>query len=120
MRVVTTFALLTSALMLAACASSLPKPEEYGFRRVAIKGQEYFCAPTQWVVPSFAPALQVAAADASGDVPSGLFGIAYPNVREVCLTQTQWPQWLMLRNRLSRQWPITPNAAAAAAALANK
>lgn len=113
MKVVGTLALVTSALLLAGCAASLPKPEEYGFRRVAIKGQEYFCAPTQWVVPPSAPALLVPAADASGDVPSGLFGVAYPNVREVCLTQAQWPQWLMLRTRLSHQWPITPHAAAA-------
>lgn len=107
--------ILTSALVLAACASSLPKPEEYGFRRVAINGQEYFCAPTEWVVPPVIPALWVPGADLSGDIPSGLFAAAYPKTREVCLTQAQWPQWLTLRNRLNDKWPITPRAAEALA-----
>ena len=111
----TRFIILTSALLLVACAASLPKPEQYGFRRVAINGQEYFCAPTEWVVPPVVPALWTPAADSSADIPSGLFGTKYPNTREICLTQAQWPDWLMLRNRLDREWPVTPSTAAAVA-----
>ncbi len=109
------FIILTIALALAACASALPKPEQYGFRPVAINGQQYFCAPTEWVVPPVVPALWVPGADSSGDIPSGLFGAKYPNTREICLTQAQWPAWLTLRNRLDRQWPVTPSTAAAVA-----
>jgi hypothetical protein len=111
----TRFLILTSALVLAACATSLPRPEQYGFRRVAIGGQEYFCAPTEWVVPPVVPALWVPGADSSGDIPSGLFAAKYPKTREICLTQAQWPTWLTLRNRLDRQWPVTPSTAAAVA-----
>jgi hypothetical protein len=106
---------MLTLLVLAACATSLPSPEQYGFRRTAINGQEYFCAPTKWVVPPVVPALWVPAADLSGDVPSGLFGAKYPKTREICLTQTQWPEWLTLRNQLDREWPITPSMAAAVA-----
>lgn len=107
--------ILTSALALAACATSLPKPEQYGFRSVAINGKGYFCAPTEWVVPPVTPALWMSAADSSGDIPSGLFGAKYPKTREICLTQAQWPEWLTLRNRLDREWPITPSTATAVA-----
>jgi len=111
----TGFIILMSALVLAACATSLPKPEQYGFRRVAINGQEYFCAPTEWVVPPVTAALRVPAADSSGDIPSGLVGAAYPKTREICITQAQWPDWLTLRNGLDREWPVTPGTAAAVA-----
>jgi hypothetical protein len=106
------FILLTSVSVLVACASSLPKPEEYGFHRVAIKGQEYFCAPTQWVIPPVSGAPTVTS---PAGIPSGLFAGAYPKTGEVCLTQAQWPDWLTLRNRLNRQWPITPSEAQALA-----
>lgn len=104
------FTMLASALALAACASSLPKPEQYGFQRVAIKGQDYFCAPSKWVVPPVTPAV-LAPAVAAG----GVLGIEYPQMHEVCITQAQWPQWLTLRNRLDGEWPITPSAAMALA-----
>ncbi|HEY6455410.1 MAG TPA: hypothetical protein VIY90_09050, partial [Steroidobacteraceae bacterium] len=81
------FIALTSAMVLVACATSLPKPEQYGFRRVAINGKEYFCARTEWVVPPVVPALWVSNADSSGDIPSGLFGPNYPKTKEICLTQ---------------------------------
>lgn len=115
MKLFARFMILSSLLVLPACVMSLPKPEEYGFRRVPINGQEYFCAPTEWVVPPVVPALWVKAADTSGDIPSGLFGANYPKTREICLTQAQWPDWLMLRNRLEREWPISPGTAASIA-----
>lgn len=115
MKQVARLMMLTNALVLVACATSLPRPEQYGFRRTAINGKEYFCAPTEWVVPPVVPALWVSAADSSGDIPSGLFGTSYPKTREICLTQAQWPDWLMLRNRLDRVWPVTPSTAAAVA-----
>lgn len=105
------FILLASALVLAACATALPTPEQYGFRREALNGKEYFCAPPQYVIPPVAPALFVPAADLSGDTPSGIFGTTYPNTHEVCLTPAQWPKWLTMRNQLDQQWPITPGTA---------
>jgi hypothetical protein len=113
MKHLTGFAILISALLLVACAPI--KPEDYGFRRVAINGQEYLCAPTEWVVPPVTPALWVPAADTSGDIPSGLLGAQYPKTREICLTHAQWPEWLTLRTRLDREWPITPSTAASIA-----
>lgn len=109
------FIMLTSACMLGACVTSLPKPEQYGFRHVTINAKDYFCAPPEWVIPPVVPALWVKSADLSGDVPSGLFGTEYPKTREICLTQEQWPKWLMLRNKLDRVWPITPATAASVA-----
>jgi hypothetical protein len=108
----TSFIILVGAAMLVACASSL-KPEQFGFRRVAIAGQEYLCAPPEVVVPPNVPLSYPIAARPlpSTDVANG----AYPATREVCLTQAQWPKWLILRTRDYRQWPITPNAAQALA-----
>jgi hypothetical protein len=113
------FIILAPALLLVACASSLPKPEQYGFQHVAINGQDYFCAPPEWVIPPQVPALWVPAADLSGDIPTGIFATKYPNTRSICLTQSQWPTWLMLRNRLDRSWPITPGSAEALARASN-
>jgi hypothetical protein len=119
MKHLTSFFILTPALLLAACAASLPKPEQYGFQRVPINGQEYYCAPPEWVIPPQVPALWVPAADLSGDIPSGIFATRYPNTRNICLTQAQWPTWLLLRNRLDRSWPITPGSAQALARSSN-
>lgn len=104
---------LTVALLLVACVSSLPKPEQYGFRRTAIKGHEYLCASTEWVVPPVVLALLVPAANSNGDIPFGVVGARYPNAHETCLTQAQWPDWLMLHNTLIKYWPITPAVAQA-------
>jgi len=109
------FVILTSASLLVACASSLPKPEQYGFRRVAIKGQDYLCAPTKWVVPPVTAPAWLSANASAGYIPSGLFGPAYPTTDLTCITPAQWPDWLMLRNTLSRQWPITAREAQALA-----
>ncbi|MGC1460226.1 MAG: hypothetical protein WA825_18270 [Steroidobacteraceae bacterium] len=103
------FILLASALVLVACATSLPTPEQYGFRREAINGKDYFCAPPQWVIPPASPAMFVPGADLSGDIPSGIFGTSYPKTHEICLTPAQWPDWVTLRHQLDRQWPMTPD-----------
>jgi hypothetical protein len=115
----TSFIILTPALLLVACAASLPKPEQYGFQRVAINGHDYFCAPPEWVIPPVVPALWVTAADSSGDIPTGLFATTYPKTHEICLTQAQWPTWLTLRNKLNNVWPITPASAQARAGSSN-
>jgi hypothetical protein len=102
-----------STSILVACASSSLKPEDYGFRRVAIGGQEYLCAPPEVVVPPYVP---LAWPIARLPLPStDVAGGGYPRTREVCLTQAQWPDWLVLRTRNERQWPITPSASQALA-----
>jgi len=112
MKCLTSVIILMGAAMLVACTSSL-KPEQFGFRRVAIAGQEYVCAPPEVVVPPYVPLSYPIAAR---PLPStDVLGGAYPATREVCLTQAQWPQWLILRTRDYRQWPVTPGAAEALA-----
>jgi hypothetical protein len=109
----TSFIILTPALLLVACASSLPKPERYGFERVALNGQDSFCAPPEWVIPPVVAALWVPAADCSGDIPSGLLAATYPKTHQVCLTQAQW---LTMRTRWNRDWAVTPGIAEGLAA----
>jgi hypothetical protein len=86
-----TLALLLGTLIRAACAAT-PEPEEYGFRRVAIKGQEYYCAPREWVLGSM------------GDAPRHHTQIA-------CLAPHVWPLWLEVRNLPRSHFPITPREA---------
>ena len=114
------FVILVGALLLVACASI--KPEDYGFQRVTITGQELYCAPREWVVP---PAVPAEVADDPlypmyrqfltlpyTDIPSD----AHALPREVCITQAQWPQWLTMRTRWNRDWAVTPRMAEALAA----
>jgi hypothetical protein len=112
MRYLASVMILMGAAMLVGCASSL-KPEQFGFRHVAIAGREYLCAPPEVVVPPYVPlSYPIAARPLPGtDVVNG----GYPPTREVCLTQAQWPQWLILRTRDPGQWPITPGAGEALA-----
>jgi len=113
----TSFIILTSAWVLVACTSTLPKPEQYGFRRVSIRGQEYLCAPPKAVIPPVVAEWTSPDAYLSADVfRTSEISTAYPSVREVCLTQAQWPEWLMLRNRYNRIWPVTPATVTPAAA----
>jgi hypothetical protein len=111
----TGFVILISALLLVGCASL--KPEDYGFQRVTITGQEHYCAPREWVVPPVVPA---EAADDPlypmyrqfltlpyTDIPSD----AHAPTREVCITQAQWPQWLEVRTHWNRDWAVTPRTA---------
>src|SRR5580658_3407880 len=105
----------TGVLLVAGCAT--PKPEEYGFQRVAIAGQESYCAPRDWVVPP------VVAQDAAGDplfpiyqqfltLPdTDVVSDAHVPFRAVCITQAQWPEWLMVRNKWNRDWAVTPAVA---------
>jgi hypothetical protein len=115
MKYSTSFIILTCAFLLVGCATV--KPEDYGFRRVTITGQEHYCAPREWVVPPVVPA-EVADDPLypmyrqfltlpSTDIPSD----AHAPTREVCITQAQWPQWLMMRTRWNRDWAVTPGIA---------
>ena len=112
--------ILIGPLLLVGCASA--KPEDYGFRRVTIAGQQQYCAPREWVVPPVVPPEE---ADDPlypmyrqfltlpyVDIPSD----AHAPAREVCITQAQWPQWLTVRNLWNRDWAVTPGAAEALAA----
>jgi hypothetical protein len=111
----TGFALLTSTLLLLACVNV--KPEDYGFQRVTITGQEHFCAPRDWVVPPVVP--QEAADDPLFPLYRQFLSLPDEDInpagftprREVCITQAQWPQWLTVRNRWNRDWPVTPGTA---------
>ena len=113
------FIILTPALLLVGCASL--KPEDYGFHRVTITGQEHYCASREWVVPPVVPA--EAADDPLYPLYRQFIALPYTDIpphahaatREVCITQAQWPQWLTMRAHWNRDWPITPSAAAAVA-----
>jgi hypothetical protein len=112
--------ILTGSLLLVGCASV--KPEDYGFRRVTIAGQEQYCAPREWVVPPVVPAEE--ANDPLYPMYRQFLTLPYANIpsdahapaRDVCITQAQWPQWLMVRNKWSRDWAVTPRTADALAA----
>jgi len=105
-----------SALLLVGCATL--KPEDYGLRRVVIGGEEQYCGPREWIVPP------VVAPEAADDpvyplyqkflaLPDSDLGAnPHPRVREVCLTQAMWPQWLTIRTLWNRDWPVTPSTAA--------
>jgi hypothetical protein len=111
---------ILSTLLPVGCASL--KPQDYGFRRVVITGEEQYCAPREWVVP---PVVAQEAADDPlyplytqfltlpyADIPSD----AHAATRDVCITQAQWPQWLMVRTHWNRYWAVTPGTAEALAA----
>jgi len=105
------------ASFIAGCASLTP--QDYGFRSVAIQGEERFCAPREWVVPP------VVALEAANDPDFPLYSTflslpvvdfvsdAHPPMRGVCITQAQWPQWLMMRNQWMTNWAVTPGMAEA-------
>lgn len=108
--------ILIAMLLLVGCASL--KPEDYGFQRVMISGEQRYCAPREWVVPPVVPAeaaddplyplyrqfLTLPDTDISSDAHA-------PMMREVCITQSQWPQWLTVRTTWNRDWPVTPSTA---------
>jgi len=114
------FVILISALLLVGCASV--KPEDYGFQRVAITGQEHYCAPREWVVPPVVA--QEAADDPLYPLYTQFLTLPYTDIlsdvhaptREVCITQAQWPQWLTVRRTWNRYWAVTPRTAEALAA----
>ena len=102
-------------LLLGGCASL--KPEDYGFQRVMITGRQRYCAPRAWVVP---PVVAAEAADdplypwyrqfltlPDTDIPSD----SHAPIKEVCITQAQWPQWLTVRTTWNRDWAVTPGTA---------
>jgi|SRR5580692_6621224 hypothetical protein len=106
------FIILISAGVLIGCAT-VQKPEDYGLRHVAIRGEDYYCAPREWVVPPVVPL------EAAGDpmfplyqqfltLPYTDFPDGHPPTREVCITQAQWPEWLEMRSKWNRDWPVTP------------
>ena len=108
MRSLPSFSIFTAALVLVGCASS-PNPEDFGLHRVAIKGQEYFCGAPKLIVPPVATHLPPPNLVVSPNIVSGS---PYPSsLQELCLTQAQWPQWLMLYHRFGGDWPVTPHAA---------
>jgi hypothetical protein len=84
------FAMLTSVSVLVACASS-PPPEQFGFQRVAKEGQQYFCAP---------PEVALRGSPWLADVSPG----SHLPTQDVCLTQAEWPKWLLLHSRLTNTW----------------
>jgi len=107
--------ILVGALVLCGCATT--KPESYGFQRVVMRGQDLYCAPRQWVVPPVVP--QEAADDPNFplykqflDLPERVVASdGHSATPEVCITQAQWPEWLMMRNEWNRDWPVTPSVA---------
>jgi|HubBroStandDraft_5_1064220.scaffolds.fasta_scaffold204538_1 hypothetical protein len=112
--------ILGSAAVLGACAAA--KPEDYGFRRVAITGQDYYCAPREWVLPPVVPL------DAANDPVYPLYQqfLALPDtdlvtatrspLRAACITQAQWPDWLTMRTLWTDNWALTPGVAESLAA----
>jgi hypothetical protein len=112
--------ILARALVLVGCAT--PTPKDYGFRQVAITGQDYYCAPREWVVPPVVPT------EAADDPLFPLYkqfltlpettiaSDARAPTREVCITQAQWPQWLEMRTKWNRDWVVTPGTAEGVAA----
>jgi len=114
------FVILVCASLVVGCATLTP--EDYGFRRVALNGQDHFCAPREWVVPPVVPQ------EAADDPDFPLYEIflnlpvtdfvshASPATPEVCIAQAQWPKWLMVRSQWKGNWPITPGMAEARAA----
>jgi hypothetical protein len=120
MKYLTPFIILINAMLFAGCTTL--KPEDYGLRPVAIAGQDYYCAPREWVVPPVVPQ------DAAGDplfpmyqqflnLPERYIGSdAQAATPEVCITQAQWPQWLTMRTRWNRDWAVTPSTAQVLAA----
>jgi hypothetical protein len=120
MKTFTGSVVVIGALLLIGCASV--RPEDYGFRRVAIAGQQQYCAPREWVVPPVVPA------EAAGDPLYPMYrqfvtlpyadipADAHAPAREVCITQAQWPQWLTVRNKWNRDWAVTPATAEVLAA----
>lgn len=116
----TQLVILIGALLLVGCTTL--KPEDYGLRPVALEGQAYYCAPREWVVPPAVP-------DEAANDPlypmykqfltlpeRDIVSDAHPPTREVCITQAQWPQWLMMRTKWNRDWAVTPGTAEALAA----
>ena len=115
MRQFTHCIIFVGAVLLPGCATL--QPQDYGFRQTAIGGQDYYCAPREWVAPPVVPA------EASADPLFPLYrqfltlpdmntaSNGHPQTREVCITQAQWPQWLMMRTKWNRNWAVTPGMA---------
>jgi hypothetical protein len=113
----THFVILISPMLLVGCTTL--KPQDYGLRPVAIAGLDYYCAPREWVVPPLVPQ------DAAGDplfplyeqflnLPDRYIGSdGQARTPEVCITQAQVPQWLMMRTKWNRDWAVTPATAQA-------
>jgi hypothetical protein len=120
MKHLTHFVILSGAVLLVGCTTL--KPKDYGFRQVALSGQDYYCAPREWVVPPVVP--QEAANDPLFPLYTQFLALpetdvvsdAHPPTREVCITQAQWPQWLTMRTKWNRDWAVTPGTAEALAA----
>jgi hypothetical protein len=120
MKYFTRFVILIGVTLVVGCTTVTPK--DYGFQQVAVSGQDYYCAPREWVVPPVVPE------EASNDPLFPLYrqflalpdtnvaSEGQPPTRDVCITQAQWPQWLTIRNRWNRDWAITPATAEALAA----
>jgi hypothetical protein len=83
-------AMLTSASVLAACAST-PPPEQFGFRRVPVQGEEHFCAP---------PRVALRGSPWVADLSPG----SHLPAQDICLTQAEWPKWLMFHSRLTNNF----------------
>jgi hypothetical protein len=104
-----------SALLVVGCATL--KPEDYGLRHVAIGGEDYYCAPREWVVPPVVP--QEAADDPLFPLYKEFLALpdrdiiydTHAPTREVCITAAQWPHWLTMRTRWNRDWAVTPGVA---------
>ena len=88
------FVMLTSAWALVACASS-PPPEQFGFRRVAMQGQEYLCAP---------PDVALRGSPWLADLSPG----SHLSTRDICLTQAEWREWLLKHSQLTNTWTPAP------------
>jgi hypothetical protein len=81
---------LTCASVLMGCASA-PQPEQYGFHRAAKQGQEYICAP---------PEVALRGSPWLADLSPG----AHLSKQDICLTQAEWPRWLILHSKLMSAW----------------
>jgi hypothetical protein len=116
----THFVILIAGMLLVGCTTL--KPKDYGFQQVALSGQDYYCAPREWVVPHVVPE------EATNDPLYPLYrqflalpdtdivSEGHPPAREVCITQAQWPQWLTMRTKWNRDWAVTPGVAEGLAA----
>ena len=115
MKHLTCFVIPASVALLIGCTTL--KPQDYGLRPVAIEGQNYYCAPREWVVPPVVP--EEASADPLFPLYRQFLMLPERDIvaegraptREVCITQAQWPQWLTMRTTWNRNWAVTPGIA---------
>jgi hypothetical protein len=94
---------ILGASMLVACASSPPKPEQFGFQRVALEGEEYLCGASAEVfrdtVIEGAPASVTGTRIGEHARAERLVG------SDVCLSGADWTQYRKWRS-VPAQWRV--------------